>query len=105
MDSPRASTRPWQHVLDCLAGYFHFAERLLTDPERAPNCLNFGPRAGDPMIPTGELAARIQTAMGLKTHWTLDQADAPAEKAHLSIDPGQAGRVLNWQPRFDAEAT
>jgi CDP-glucose 4,6-dehydratase len=37
------STRPWQHVLDPLAGYLLLATRLLDDPGRYAEAFNFGP--------------------------------------------------------------
>ncbi len=36
------AVRPWQHVLDCLAGYLRYIEILGTDAD-APIALNFGP--------------------------------------------------------------
>ncbi|MDA0786248.1 MAG: CDP-glucose 4,6-dehydratase, partial [Proteobacteria bacterium] len=38
------ATRPWQHVLDVLAGYMRYTEALVRDKEsRLPTALNFGP--------------------------------------------------------------
>ena len=34
------STRPWQHVLDCLAGYLVYIQQLCSDPD-APRSLTF----------------------------------------------------------------
>ena len=42
---PRA-VRPWQHVLDPLAGYLMLAQAMVTDPAGAPAALNFGPDSG-----------------------------------------------------------
>ena len=39
------ATRPWQHVLDCVAGYLVFAEALHSG-EDVPRALNFGPVPG-----------------------------------------------------------
>ncbi len=99
------STRPWQHVLDCLSGYFRFAEALQRDPDAMPRILNFGPSANDPPLPTGELAQRVQVAMGLAASWKQDTNDNPAEKAHLSIDASKSETVLGWVPKLNAEET
>ena len=50
------ATRPWQHVLDCLAGYFRHLEALATDPA-APRTLNFGPKPAGREVTVGELAS------------------------------------------------
>src|SRR5438128_7578219 len=49
------ATRPWQHVLDCLAGYLAQLQALASDP-RTPRTLNFGPQPGGPEVTVGELA-------------------------------------------------
>ena len=49
------STRPWQHVLDCLCGYLLFAERLVSAPGETPRAINFGPLSGAD-IPVATLA-------------------------------------------------
>lgn len=58
------ATRPWQHVLDCVAGYLVYLERLASDPA-APRALNFGPRPGGPEVTVGELATRATQALGV----------------------------------------
>jgi CDP-glucose 4,6-dehydratase len=45
--NPKA-TRPWQHVLDCLAGYLVFAEILATGGDY-PQALNIGPDPTQPI--------------------------------------------------------
>ena len=57
------STRPWQHVLDCLCGYLLFAEHLAQAPETAPRTLNFGPEPGDDM-PVAAFAEAMLAALG-----------------------------------------
>jgi CDP-glucose 4,6-dehydratase len=96
------ATRPWQHVLDCLSGYFTYVEALLTDRE-LPQSLNFGPPADAPVMSVGEVAARVQTAMGLASTWRRSEQSGPAEKPKLSLDPNSAMKLLNWRPRLDAE--
>ena len=39
------ATRPWQHVLEPLAGYLLLGERLLADPTAPAEAWNFGPDA------------------------------------------------------------
>lgn len=89
---PKA-TRPWQHVLDCVAGYVAYAEALLEGHE-VPTALNFGPRIDLRPVPVAELAGAVQSAMGIPTDWTLDTGENPPEKAALSIDPALAAKTL-----------
>jgi len=57
------SVRPWQHVLEPLAGYLQLAARLRADPERFSSAFNFGP-AGDDALPALELAQMFLAAWG-----------------------------------------
>ncbi|WP_421193224.1 CDP-glucose 4,6-dehydratase [Aeromonas enteropelogenes] len=93
-----ASVRPWQHVLDPLAGYLTLAQALYHHPDLAM-AYNFGPEADD-AIPVGEL-------MGLAVqHWpgadvvVQVQLNAPHEAALLRLNASRATQVLEWQPRW-----
>jgi CDP-glucose 4,6-dehydratase len=99
--SPTA-VRPWQHVLDCLSGYFAYAETLLADPS-APLALNIGPDASRP-ITVAEVAATLQSALGVATPWRHDAADAMREMTHLAIDASRARAALGWADRLPGTA-
>jgi len=101
--NPQA-TRPWQHVLDCLAGYFRYAEALMAG-ETLPPALNFGPEAGGPPVTVKALAAELQRAMGAEVTYRQDQSAGPHEMPLLSIDPSLAIARLGWRPKLSAEAT
>ena len=55
------ATRPWQHVLDPLAGYLRYAERLASGAD-VPKALNFGPLPGDALT-VAEIADAMLAAM------------------------------------------
>jgi CDP-glucose 4,6-dehydratase len=93
------STRPWQHVLDCVAGYLLYAEALARDPA-APRALNFGPRAGGAEITVGELATMAVEALGAKPRRHVPDPNSIEAKA-LSIDTALAKRVLGFESRLD----
>ena len=99
-----ASTRPWQHVLDCLSGYFRYAEALM-EGRNLPRSLNFGPPAGARPLSVTEVAARLQRAMGLQPDWQPDPDPGPPEMANLSINPDLARATLGWRQKLDADAT
>jgi CDP-glucose 4,6-dehydratase len=94
------ATRPWQHVLDCVAGYLVYLERLATDPT-APRAMNFGPRPGGPEVTVGELATRAVQALGAKP-WRHEADPNSLEARSLGIDASQARAVLGFESRLDA---
>ncbi|MBA4010738.1 MAG: CDP-glucose 4,6-dehydratase [Phenylobacterium sp.] len=96
------ATRPWQHVLDCVAGYLVYLERLASDPA-APRALNFGPRPGGPEVSVGELATRATQALGAKP-WRHEPDPYSLEARALGIDASLARQVLGFESRLDAPA-
>lgn len=96
------ATRPWQHVLDCVAGYLTYLERLATDPA-APRALNFGPRPGGPEVTVGELATTAVKALGAKP-WRHEPDPHSLEAKSLGIDASLARQVLGFESRLDAPA-
>lgn len=96
------ATRPWQHVLDCVAGYLLHAERLATDPA-APTRLNFGPRSGAPEMSVGDLATRGIAALGGRA-WRHEPDPHSIEARALGIDTSLARAVLGFESRLDAPA-
>ncbi|WP_026618784.1 CDP-glucose 4,6-dehydratase [Ensifer sp. WSM1721] len=97
--SPMA-TRPWQHVLDCLNGYFLFAEALYKGASDV-DALNFGPSPAEPPIAVRDVANAIQTAMGLAPEWEdVSSLRQPREMQALGLDPALAGKSLAWQARL-----
>ncbi|MDN2566899.1 CDP-glucose 4,6-dehydratase [Aquibium sp. A9E412] len=96
-----AATRPWQHVLDCLAGYFRYLEALAGDAA-APAALNFGPPADERQRAVREVAEAMLVALGRDPHWHGGTAaDAPREMAALALDPALAAATLGWRARLD----
>ena len=94
------ATRPWQHVLDCLAGYFRHLEALASDPT-TPRALNFGPRPGGAQVSVGELASLGVAALNGKP-WRHDPDPASIEAQALAIDAGLARRTLGFESRIEA---
>jgi CDP-glucose 4,6-dehydratase len=94
------ATRPWQHVLDCLAGYFRCLQALATEPG-APRAVNFGPRPGGPAVTVGELATLGVEALGGRP-WRHEPDPGSLEAQTLAIDAGLARRALGFESRLDA---
>ena len=94
------ATRPWQHVLDCLAGYFAHLQALATDPA-TPRALNFGPRPGGAQVSVGELATLGIAALGGQP-WRHERDPRSLEAQTLAIDASLAKRALGFESRLDA---
>lgn len=90
------STRPWQHALEPLAGYFLYLEALAGRRE-VPSALNFGPPAGASAT-VAHVAETMAEALGAATAWRRDEAPAPPEMKLLSLDPSRAIDSLGWRP-------
>lgn len=100
--SPSA-TRPWQHVLEPLAGYFAYLEALHRG-DSVPRALNFGPQPGEPMT-VATVADAVSRALGVERAWQLDEGDHPPEMTSLSLDPTLARATIGWQPRLSGQET
>jgi CDP-glucose 4,6-dehydratase len=93
------AVRPWQHVLNPLAGYIVLAQTLHSGASAA-HAWNFGPPAYDAQT-AGWIVERLSELWGGALHWELDSAAHPSEEAHLSLDSGAAARELGWRPAAD----
>ena len=99
---PRA-IRPWQHVLEPLAGYLTVAERLYATPQRYSGAWNFGPRADD-MRPVEEIAAALTSALGPRASFLVQpEAGAVHEAGLLLLDAGKARQELGWASVLELE--
>ena len=96
------SVRPWQHVLEPLAGYLLLAERLL-ESERFAEAWNFGPSEDDAR-PVGWVVDHL-CGLVPDARWRRDGADHPHEAGMLRLDSTKARQRLGWRPRWSlAEA-
>ena len=92
------AVRPWQHVLEPLAGYLLLAERLHGDA-RFGTAWNFGPRAEESAA-VGDVATRLAGLWGGDARWVQDPAEHSHEAATLKLDSTRARTDLGWKPRF-----
>ena len=97
------ATRPWQHVIEPLAGYLRLAEVLAKDPHPPCEAFNFGPSLASNRT-VGDLVAIILE--NWPGEW-LDQSDptAPHEANLLHLQIDKANHRLGWQPRWDYATT
>ncbi|WP_263764519.1 CDP-glucose 4,6-dehydratase [Lentibacter sp. XHP0401] len=98
------AVRPWQHVLEPLAGYLVLAERLWSSEDKAyQSAFNFGPDPKDarPVVDLVTEALR---------HWRgswakIPSKDAVHEAGFLSLDSAKSEAHLGIKPRWSFEQT
>jgi CDP-glucose 4,6-dehydratase len=93
------AVRPWQHVLEPLAGYLALAERLYQDGAAFAEGWNFGPSDEDAQ-PVQWIVERLTDAWGEGASWTRDAGDHPHEANYLKLDCSKAKARLDWRPRW-----
>jgi CDP-glucose 4,6-dehydratase len=94
------STRPWQHVLDVLAGYLDVGARLLDGDGAAAEAWNFGPES-DAGISVADIIAAVQARLpGLKIDYQPDTAGRH-ESGLLQLNSDKAMDRLGWRPRWE----
>ena len=97
------AVRPWQHVLEPLAGYLAHAQALAAGDDPVPAALNFGPDPGA-FLTVRDLVERVSARFGGRPGWIAQPGDHPAEAAYLTLDSARAAATLGWRPRLGADA-
>jgi CDP-glucose 4,6-dehydratase len=97
-----AAIRPWQHVLDPLAGYLRYAERLAEAPDKAPPALNFAPTDASARAVI-DVADRFVARFNDHPRWK-PAAPEYREAAILRLSAAKAAATLAWRPRLDFES-
>ncbi len=90
--------RPWQHVLEPLAGYLLLAERLCSEGSEYAGAWNFGPAIGDTQ-PVAALVERLAKNFDA-LEWQVDDGEHPHEAHFLKLDISKAVSGLGYQPRI-----
>ena len=96
--SPNA-TRPWQHVLEPLAGYLTLAEHLAASPEKFSDGWNFGPDDVDAKPVRWIVDHLCEMVDGAS--WELDEQAHAHEAGCLKLDSSKAKNQLDWHPRWN----
>ncbi len=96
------SVRPWQHVLEPLAGYLLLAAKMQEAPTRYVGAYNFGPEINDERT-VEELTQIFLQAYGGKGSYELTVQDENLHEAKLLLlNSEKAKQELGWRPALDA---
>ncbi len=101
------SIRPWQHVLDCLAGYLCLVPHLLNDQQgsdRFKGAWNFGP---DPknLASVGDVTDLLIAQWGSDSPWQKSADDRFKESDILLLDSSLAQQELAWKNQLSLDET
>lgn len=98
------ATRPWQHVLEPLAGYLLLAARLYEEPKLWGGSWNFGPS-------THEIRTVKNVAEIIVGHIGRGQVEVVESHTHvhearlLQLNCDKAHQLLGWFPRWHVDQT
>lgn len=93
------STRPYQHVLECLRGYLTLAKAQFED-KKYEGAYNFGPD-DESCVTTGELATLFCDNWKEGASWkNVREKDAPHEANFLKLDCSKSKSILGWYPKW-----
>jgi CDP-glucose 4,6-dehydratase len=96
------AVRPWQHVLEPLAGYLILAERVFLEPDKA-GAYNFGPATGETATVADVIRMAAASFGGGAVEITNDP-NAPLESEWLALDATKARSELGVEARWALDA-
>ena len=99
----RYSTRPWQHVLEPLAGYLALGAALKKNAAVA-SAFNFGPSSAT-VKTVGALVRELKRTLPDLSVEDCSEPNAPIEAKLLRLDSRLAKKALGWTPRWDFRKT
>lgn len=98
-----SASRPWQHVLEPLAGYLMLVAHLLSqNGGRFARSWNFGPQSDD-QATVGNVAQRIAHLWGDGARVLFDDTAHPHEAGLLVLDSSMAMSILGWRQRWSLD--
>ncbi len=98
------SIRPWQHVLEPIAGYLVLADQLLSRGAAVAEAWNFGP-PDEAAWTVAQIADDMVHRWGGAAKWVRDGTQQPREAHYLKLDASRAKVALGWHPRLSMQQT
>lgn len=98
------STRPWQHVLEPIAGYLMLAARIFENPNFGGGAWNFGPNVNQ--VRTVESVAKTIINQFGKGNIEVAKSEGQLHEANLlQLNCDKALQLLEWKPRWNVDQT
>ena len=98
------ATRPWQHVLEPLAGYLLLAANLYEEPKNWGGAWNFGPSTHE--VRTVQNVAEVMIGhFGKGSIEIVDSENQVHEARFLNLNCDKACHLLGWRPCWNVEKT
>lgn len=94
------SVRPWEHVLEPLAGYLLLATKMWESPTEYCEGWNFGPEE-DSVSTVWEVATEMIQHYGAGSLRDVSTESAPHEAKLLMLNINKAKERLGWRPRLN----
>jgi CDP-glucose 4,6-dehydratase len=98
--NPKA-VRPWQHVLEPVAGYLLLGNLLHDNPGKYSEAYNFGPLPDD-HLSVQEFVDKAIASWGVGAWKEISDLNQPHEAGLLKLDVSKAMDHLNWKPKLNA---
>lgn len=96
-----SSVRPWQHVLEPLAGYLLLGGLLNENHKKYSGAFNFGPLPGDHLT-VKQLVEQAMKNWGGGNWINASDPYQPHEAGLLQLDITKAQHELQWTPKLNA---
>jgi len=99
------SIRPWQHVLEPIAGYLILAEKMSSDVGRNfVGGWNFGPADIDVQT-VSQISDKLCNFWGEGVSWKIEDQNKehPHEATYLKLDCSKARGEIGWKPLLDLD--
>lgn len=98
------ATRPWQHVLEPIAGYLLLGMKLYEEPKKWTGSWNFGPSIHE--VRTVQNVAEVIIGHLGKGRIEIVESQMQLHEARLlQLNCDKAHQLLGWYPRWDAAQT
>lgn len=98
------ATRPWQHVLEPLAGYMLLAARLYEEPKAWGGAWNFGPSTNE-VRTVKNVADIIVKHIGKGRVEVVESKTQVHEARLLQLNCDKSHQLLGWYPRWHVDKT
>lgn len=96
------ATRPWQHILEPLAGYLMLAEALYEHGSIYASGWNFGPNEQD-NCQVQDVINLLISKWGNSAYWEAESVEQPHEAHLLKLDCSKTKASLGWAPKWNLD--